>query len=394
MKLYQILSWKFLKLTYGIFAKRYYNIKCVKHQEEPDAPYLLLANHYYHTDPFFIAAFLKSSLHYLGSDEMSSLFQQVLGHLVGLIYIKKGQIDTKAVRELFKYVKRGDSVAFFPEGDGSWDGETNEISENIVKLVRMLNIPLVTVNISGAYLTKSRWAAHFRLGKILVQFRSIKKNEIDKLSDKELYLKIKTHLYNNELKNKEIQQTTFKGKNLAKGIQYLLWKCPDCQSEDTIYGSNNEIICSKCKSSWILDANMRVSPEINKIKDLKDWSDWQKKEVEELVNVKEIIELTKTLDVRLKVFNRYSRGINKMKMIFVDYSQGTIILERKNLIFLPYNKNKRRIGFKIKNINSYVDCVNKFFRFSYDGQIYQLEFGGKNSSKYISFLRALQKENQ
>ena len=186
----------------------------------------------------------------------------------------------------------------------------------------------------------------------------------------------------------------FKGKDLAKGIQYLLWKCPKCYLEDTISGYENTIECSKCEATWTLNANMRTLPEINGINDLKDWNDWQKKEVEEIVKVKEINELTITHDVKLKIFNRYSSGINKKKMIFDDYANGTIILERENLIFLPYDKNKRRIDFKIKNIISYVDCINKFFRFNYDGQIYQFIFNGKNSSKYIQFLKALQKESR
>ncbi len=390
MKFYQALTWKFLQSTYGAFAKKYFNIECIKLQEEPDTPFILLANHSYHTDPFFIGAFLKKPLHYIGSDEIASLPQQLLGKLVGLIYIKKGLFDSMAVRKLVKSVKSGDSIGFFPEGDGSWDGETDKISENLIKLVRLLNVPVVTVNAAGAYLTKSRWASNVRRGRITLRFRVIDLNKIKRLDDHALCSMIRDHLYNNDIKNSEVQKTVFRGNNLAEGIQYLVWKCPVCGAEDTIDGNKNRMNCVKCNSDWSLDGNLRVFPAIKGIHDLKDWSDWQKQSIIDAVNVPQGGVLAKTSGVTLKMFNRYGGFLNRKKMIFDEYSTGEIILEKENLSFVPFDNVKNKMVFNIRAIKSYVDCNNKFFRFGHEKEIYQLLFNGKNSSKYIRFLKELQ----
>ena len=110
MKLYQRITWKFLQLTYGIFVKKNYNITCIKHKEEPKPPYILLSNHYFFIDAFFIAEFLKNPVHYLGSDEITNVFQQILDKLVGLAYIEKGKIDPRAVKNIFKIINDKDSI--------------------------------------------------------------------------------------------------------------------------------------------------------------------------------------------------------------------------------------------------------------------------------------------
>src|SRR4030042_1188786 len=156
MKIYQNLSWKFLKFTFGNFAKHYFNIKCINQDFEPEPPYLLLANHNYFIDAFFISMYLKNPVHFLASDEIMNFFQEILGKLVGLVYIQKGITDTSAVKELLKHLNNKESIAVFPEGDGTWDGETDEISNSVIKFVRLNKIPILTVKIKGGYLTRPR----------------------------------------------------------------------------------------------------------------------------------------------------------------------------------------------------------------------------------------------
>lgn len=393
MKLYQILSWKLLKYTFGTFARLYYKIECIKEQKEPEPPYVLLSNHYYEIDSFFIGYFLKNPVHYLGSDEKTSLFQLFLAKLVGLIYTQKGLIDPKAARLLFKTIKYGESIALFPEGDGSWDGETDELSYSIIKLVRKFNVPIVTVNITGGYLTKNRWVKKSRHGKVIIRFRTINKEEILNSDDDKIFNIIKEHLYNNDLKNPISQNINFKGKNLALGIQFLIWKCPNCNSSDTIYGKKDRIICKKCRSIWELNGNMKIFPDKENFIDLKDWNEWQKNEIKKSINNKNFDELTKSTDINFYVFKRYSKGINKRKMIFEEYSKGYLILNKDKLVFVPYN-DKGKLYFDINKIKYFVECNNKFLRFYYEGNINKITFNNKNSSRYIYFLRYLQNSNK
>jgi 1-acyl-sn-glycerol-3-phosphate acyltransferase len=390
MKLYQKLSWKFLKATFGIYCKLYYKIECIKHHKEPKPPYILLANHAHELDAFLIAYFLKHPVHYLGSDEKSSLLQLILAELVGMFYTQKGTIDTKAAKKIFSYLKNNESVAFFPEGEGTYDGETDDFSFNIIKLIKKFNIPILTVNITGGYLTKPKWSKHSRHGKVIIQFRTITKEEINKLNNDEIYNKVKKHIYNNDIKSPILQNVKFIGKNLTHDVQYVLWKCPKCYSIDTIYGKKNTIFCTKCNSQWNLDGNMRITPFIKNLIDLKDWNEWQKEEIKKTLKSKKINELTKSKNVDLYIFKKYSKGLNKRKIIYKKISTGEIILTNENLIFQSY-ASKENQYFEIKKLKYFVECINQYLRFHYENNIYKIEFNNKNISRYIYFLRLLYK---
>ena len=390
MKLYQKLSWIFLKITFGTFCKFFYKIECIKHNKEPKPPFILLANHSHELDAFLIAIFLKYPVHYLGSDEKASIFQLFLAELVGMFYTQKGTIDTKAAKKIFNYLKNNESIAFFPEGDGTYDGETGDFTFNIIKLVKKFNIPILTVNIAGGYLTKSKWSKHSRRGKVLIQLRSIPKEIINSLNDNEIFKTVKEYIYNNDIKNPIFQKINFKGKDLSVGVQFLLWKCPKCNSIDTIYGKKNKVFCSEYNSIWNLDGNMRITPGKINIFDLKDWNEWQKTEIKKILGAKKVNELTSTKNVELNIFIRNSKGINKRKMIYEKISEGDLILTRDKLIFKSKN-NKNDFYFDIHKIKYFVDCINQYLRFHYKDKIYKIIFNNKNISRYIYFLRYLNK---
>ena len=379
-------------MTYGFFVKKYFNIICIRQKPEPDPPYILLSNHYFYTDAFFIAEFLKHPVHYLGSDEITNIFQQVLDKLVGLTYIEKGKIDPGAVMNLFRIIKSKSSIGIFPEGDGSWDGETIDFSMKIIKLLKRLNVPIVTVRNKGGFLTKPRWSDKFRRGKIFLEFDAIDLDTINKSIDKELYDIIRSKIYNNELKNPEVNAISYKGNDLSNGIQFLLWKCPACNYSDTIYGHKNKIICRNCGSEWNLNCNLKIEPFINNLKDIKDWSDWQKNEIKESVNksIDENQELTKSKNVILRIYKKTKKRLFIKKIIYSEYANGDLILTKSFLKFIPY-PNKEEMIFEIKDIKYFVECVNKFVKFYYNDLPFIIEFKNKNSSRYIHFLKELQK---
>ena len=61
---------------------------------------------------------------------------------------------------------------------------------------------------------------------------------------------------------------------------------------------------------------------------------------------------------------------------------------------MPYDINKAKIYFDIDKIKSYVDCLNKYFRFYYEDKIYQIIFNKKNASKYIWFFTHLKQDRK
>ena len=74
----------------------------------------------------------------------------------------KSASDIRTARELIGAVKRGYPICIFPEGNTTFNGETTYVEESTMKLIKKLNIDVVTVKVEGGYLSKPRWATSKR----------------------------------------------------------------------------------------------------------------------------------------------------------------------------------------------------------------------------------------
>jgi 1-acyl-sn-glycerol-3-phosphate acyltransferase len=382
MKWYQWLSWKLLKYTFCINLKKKYHIKCITHRDRPNSQFLLISNHSHITDPFIIGSYESTPVSYLANYEKASLLKRIFSFAVRIIPKKKAVIDPKAIKITFSRLKQGENIGLFPEGDRSWDGETNKIYDNTIKFIRKLNIPIRMVKLRGNYLSFPRWAKSKRRGTIFVELSAIMKDELDAMTDEELQKAINNFLYTNDVKDPELQKVSFKGKNLAEGIEFLLWLCPACGKHDTINGEGDIIVCKSCGEKWIVDGNQRIEPKNKAGNDLKDWFDWQKTKIKEIIqnSDKESI-LTKTNNVDIYLPRNYTYEL---------YSKGELILYKDKMEFQSSNKEKEKLIFETENILFYADNFNKDFEFNYHKDRIRILFNGKNSNKWIYFFKALQ----
>lgn len=379
MKWYQRFSWVLLRYTFCKFLKFKFNVSAEYHKDNPEQPFILLSNHANVTDPFFIGLAEPIPISYIANMSKASLVKRVFSKLVRTITKKKAEVDAKALREVFVRLKSGENIGLFPEGDRSWDGETAMLFPNTVRLIRKMKIPIRLVRLEGNYLTNPRWAKYKRIGKITIDFDTITLNEIKNMSDSELMNKIKSYIYNNDVKNETIQKIKFKGEKTAEGIEFLLWLCPHCKSHDTIYGEGDNIRCCECGSKWETNANQKITPETGGIRDTKDWFDLQNKEITNIIESGNEI-LTETKDIEFHIPSE--KGSHQL------YGKGTLILTHKKMIFKP-DKEIKELKFDVNMIKFYADNFNRNFEFTYEKDRNRILFNGKNANKWIYFLNQL-----
>ncbi len=384
MKWYQKMFWRFLQGTFGIYLRIRYNVKVKIYDDYPEKPFIFLATHAHLTDPFIIGAVVPYTISYLANSEAAGGLRYVMGKLVGVIPKKKGVMDPKAVKETFRSLKKGDVVGIFAEGDRSWDGETDKLFDNVVRLIKKAKVSVQLVRLSGNYLSWPRWAMYKRKGKILAEFYTMKCEKIKSMSDDELLEEIKTRLYNNDVKNEDMQKIEFKGKKVAEGVRYLLWLCPECMSHDSLYGSDDSIICKSCGKTWKLNANLKVSPAGDFGVDTKDWFDWQIEHIDRIIQeAKDEDILTTANDIEL-----FLPGVDNTYEL---YSSGNLELYKDKMTFLSDDEDKDDVVYDINDIKFYVDNFNKTFEFNYKDERHRIDFKGKNSNKWIHFFRHLQR---
>jgi 1-acyl-sn-glycerol-3-phosphate acyltransferase len=211
-------------------------------------PCVICANHSHLLDPFFIGALIGRPLFQMASNEFfrKPLLRRFMWAM-GAFPRKKGVSDPKSIKYAIRLVKKGHPLIIYPEGGRNWDGETLPIIRSTAKLVKLLEVPLVTVVSKGNYLAWPRWASKRRKSTITVHFSKPMSFEKDS-DDEEVVARIEKGIYNND-NYTEIGR--IEGKDPARGLPRLLWRCPACRAIEGLAEKDGiSIRCSSCGKEW------------------------------------------------------------------------------------------------------------------------------------------------
>ncbi|MFW5842165.1 MAG: lysophospholipid acyltransferase family protein [Bacillota bacterium] len=245
----------YLKLKYRAKVKKY------KPPKNEHGPYLILSNHVLNWDPFLLANSFRFPIFYVASDMIFSIpfWSKVIRYLVSPIPKTKYRSDMETIRDMIKMVKSGGSVCIFPEGNATFHGDLMPIDQSIVKLVKLLKIPVVLYNIEGAYYSHPRWSNHVRKGNIRGFVKTVLYyDEYKDLNNDILYDLIIEHLTVDDRAYKESNQITYKSKALAEDIETAQFYCPVCHSFDHLITKNHTVFCSSCDFKGVLDSELRL----------------------------------------------------------------------------------------------------------------------------------------
>lgn len=418
---YQIAMWSLLR---RLKLKRWiseYNIACNFHDCPPDEPFVLVGNHAHRLDPYFAGAFSGARvIHYMANIDGVGKLQQRLAHLVAAYSKKKGMPDLQAVRHTFALVKAGSSVGIFPEGDRSWDGETAAIHPSTAALIRKLRVPIWVAHFRGHYLSWPRWADYPARGSLIIDFSVIPVETSQAMTAAELQEELSRRLYQNDVKDEQLQQTEFVCDNRAAGIQRVVWLCPVCRAHDSMQtlSSGDRFACGRCGHEWHIDGNLRITPSTGEsLEDLKDWLDRQSEEAHRLLSPDAIPETTgeptRTGEVfqtgatsrtcvgpdtrgcitsteGVKVLERKKRKVRgKMRERLVPIGEGSLRLYSDSIELTGEHSELLRRFSPITEIEGFIDNFNRYAEFQLAGSRYRLMFGGKSSYKWIQLVSAL-----
>ncbi|MBR4982606.1 MAG: 1-acyl-sn-glycerol-3-phosphate acyltransferase [Lachnospiraceae bacterium] len=226
------------------YTKWKYNISIEKIENPENRPFLILMNHQTAFDQFFIGMAFDGPVYYLATEDIFSLgwISRLLDFLVAPIPIKKQTTDLKAVKTCVKVAKEGGTIALFPEGNRTFHGRTLYFKPSIVKLIRLIKLPIIIMRAEGGFGIQPRWSDVVRKGSMRAYpSRIIEPEEYEALSDETLYELLQNELYVDETDC----AASFYHKKNAEYMERFLYVCPDCGL--TTYKSKNDIVeCQKC----------------------------------------------------------------------------------------------------------------------------------------------------
>ncbi|MGD9677680.1 MAG: 1-acyl-sn-glycerol-3-phosphate acyltransferase [Vulcanibacillus sp.] len=344
-----------------------------------EPPYLILPNHVNNLDPFFVGAFVKEPIYFVTSDEQfrNPVKGFLLSKLTGAIPKKKFVPDIITVKDIIRIVKNKGIVGIFPEGQRNWDGETQELVRSTAKLIKMLEIPVVTVILSGSHLAHPRWANNNRKGKVHLKYEyTFTPEDIKNMSADEIDKELSDKLNYDEYEQQKKVMNTYTAHNLAESLELFLFTCPQCKSIGTMQSKGNVFYCNKCNYTVIYNKY----GFFDKITDEplftypNPWNKWQ------IGNLIQLIEKEEDTDHIILRDDKVTVSVGSSLKPLINMYYGTIFL---NKIYLYIeNLDNQIIPFEVSKMLGLNVQYNDQFEFYYNEQLFRFRFDNTTISAY------------
>lgn len=186
--------------------------------------------------------------------------------------------DISTVRNILRAKKENAVIVIFPEGRLSCYGRTLPLADGTAELIKKLGVDLYVWKAEGAYLTFPKWRdkGDDRIGKINSSVKLLlTKEEVAQRDVCELKRITEEAIYNDD--EKAMAGVEYKCDNIARGVERVLFKCPECLKEGTIKSEGNHIRC-ECGLDATLDNFYKLHgapfESINK------WFEWQQNSID------------------------------------------------------------------------------------------------------------------
>ena len=251
-------------------------------------PYFLLCNHNGFMDFKIMtkALFPKRATYVVAIDGF--IGRGWLLRAVGCICNRKFVRSVNLVKNMIHAKDNGDIVVLFPEARYSLCGTTSNLPESLGKMVRMMNVPVVTLIMHGHHINSPVWNLGSRgikpiesEMKLLFTQEETHKLSIDEINEK----LIKAFQYDDFAWQKE-NGIRVKKKTRAEGLHKILYQCPACYVENKMSSKGITLSCDNCGKAWKMSELGELSAVTGETEfsHIPDWYQWEcanvRKEVE------------------------------------------------------------------------------------------------------------------
>ena len=368
-----------------IYIQNKYNVKV----EQNDTiglkpPYLVLANHVNNWDPFFINCYVDEPLCFVAAAPLfrNQQLKKVLDY-AGTISKTKGRPDRSTIRNILKAKKNNRAIALFPEGNRTWNGETDKIVYSTAKLVKLLGIPVIIGNIKGGYLSQPRWSNNYRKGQISVSLTKLwNGDDLKELSIKEIDKVLNQVLYVDDIAWQQQTGIHFKGKQLAEYLERYLYTCPQCAKIDQMYSVDNKFRCQQCGYSVLYNEAGTFDQYHEKFffKTIKSWSDWQNSFISEHIQEEPFLKaLEETFKNEVKVL------VSKNEQPFESQGEYTLSWRKDGIYFEHLFDKKSPIAIPFEQLSGLNVHLSSRLYFFYEDHLYRVDFTDPRTSAYKWF---------
>lgn len=379
--------WSFTRATFcKVLASRFRHALEEGSDPEPAPPFIVVSNHGNFFDPWIVGRYQRVALHIMMNDDgfRGGPVSRWYLNAIGAFPKKKGASDLKAMKSTLSFLKAGEPVIIFPEGQATWDGETAPIYGGIERMVKRAKCSLVVFRVRGGFLTKPWWSHSSRKGSIAVRRTVYSPQELAKMEADEILKIIQDGIYNNDILAQENLSIPFLGKNLAMGTTRLLWVCAHCRKTDTLTAEGDILTCGACGGTWRVDAHCHLHPAPGFEDTPDDLHTWHRHDKD---LAREAIAAAGETDVLCSNKGVAMHGEND-EGLFETLGTGALSLTRETLCFEPVDGGEAST-WPVADLQNFVIQKKDIFEITCDGKDVRFDLTGFSPMKWVTFVRYL-----
>ncbi|MDE5767787.1 MAG: hypothetical protein K2H82_00160 [Oscillospiraceae bacterium] len=258
------------------------------HLENCKPPYLVLATHQGFLD-YFIAprALFPYRANYVSDIEGFANYGKFLYRQGGCI-AKRRYVPDITVMNHIRYALHTlrQSIVIFPESRHCAAGITSTLPENLGKLAKLLNVPVVILKANGCYLANPFWdESHTRPTKLTANLRLLHTpDELQNLSAEQIQQEIAQALQYDEYQYQEEQKIRIRSPHRAEGLHLPLYQCLSCGREGTMQSKGVRLFCARCGVQWELNEAGLLSSGQSGGTCIPEWYNWERMQTEKQIS--------------------------------------------------------------------------------------------------------------
>lgn len=388
---WQVVFYFTLKPFFAVYFFIFHNLHFKhSHYKIPKGPVLFISNHHSNFDGFYLnIMFYWRIIHFVVNEELfiTRLTSFISRFLLGEIKRGVTPSDVGFIFEMKRYVQEGRSVGLFPEGDIHFFGETLPIEPSLAKLAKMLNIPIVCLQVHGAHLRAPRCGNKAHRGKIVYEITDvIDQDSVHSLKVESLYHRMVEGIRVHENQYQRQAMTKMLGGKRAEWLELGLFLCPQCHDYETLISEGNILRCQHCgleifvnSYGFLEQKNGNLSLEAyTNFDDCSKWNAWQLGELKRNLNqsngkepiftaknmmfqqtkVGEFFNL-KTIEVVAKLYHDHLQLIDLEQTVVLDIPLTDLsdcLVQYKDVLEFIHHQKRYRISTKKRKWSAYLWC--------------------------------------
>jgi len=161
------------RLNVAVFAwyfRRAFGFRIEGREHEPRPPYIIVANHASAVDPPLVTRAVRARIAFAAKVELAHHpLVKLWLRSVGSFFVRRGQVDRKAIRAGLEVLRRGRALGIFAEGTRSLDGRLQPFEDGAAYWALKVGVPVLPIAIVGSHRTLPVGAKKIQRHPVLVR---------------------------------------------------------------------------------------------------------------------------------------------------------------------------------------------------------------------------------